>query len=338
MTLENSHYLWLLLLLPVFIFYAIYSYRSSNAWLYRFARRSKKISSFIASTSCLSLALVTLILCLTEPKVQYIRTVFNRSGIDIAIGIDVSKSMLAEDEMLLTEGKKLFSIPNRLNRARSCALNLIGGLRGERVGVFLFASRGVEVIPLTIDYGYCQYLLKHVNDATITIPGSDLSQAIQTGQAMLENISARKAKVITLISDGEDITEDTTAFIESARKAASQGISIYTVGVGSGRGVLIPVRDARGTTIMDYYRDEDGTFLKTSLMQEPLKTIANLTGGAYFRVKEPNCEEKIVATILQRARTVEYTKVKELSWFYLSPILLTLGLFMFAVGIITNQR
>jgi Ca-activated chloride channel family protein len=108
MTLENSHYLWLLLLLPVFIFYAIYSYRSSNAWLYKFARRSKKISSFIASTSCLSLALVTLILCLTEPKVQYTRTVFNRSGIDIAVGIDVSKSMLAEDEMLLTEGKKFF--------------------------------------------------------------------------------------------------------------------------------------------------------------------------------------------------------------------------------------
>jgi Ca-activated chloride channel homolog len=338
MALENSHYLWLLLLLPSVIFYALYSYRSSNAWLYRFAGRSKKKSSFIASTSCLSISLVTLILSLAEPKVQYTRTVFNRGGIDLAIGIDVSKSMLAEDEMLLAEEKKILTIPNRLNRSRSCALNLISGLRGERIGVFLFANRGVEVIPLTTDYGYCQYLLKHINDAAITIPGSDLSQAIITGESMFENISTHKVKVIILISDGEDITDDPTALIEASRQAVSQGISIYTVGTGMGRGVLIPIRDARGITIMDYYRDEDGTFLKTRLVQDTLKTIASLGGGAYYRVNEPNCEEKIVATILQRARGVEYTQVKEPAWFYLSPVLLTLGLLLFAIGIITNQR
>jgi|WetSurSiteA1Bulk_404760.scaffolds.fasta_scaffold09718_4 Ca-activated chloride channel homolog len=338
MALENSHYLWLLLLLPVFIFYAIYSYRSSNAWLYRFAGRSKKISSFIASTSCLSLALVTLLLSLAEPKVQYTRTVFNRGGIDIAVGIDVSKSMLAEDEMLLKEEKKIFTIPNRLNRARSCAFNLIGGLRGERVGVFLFASRGIEVIPLTTDYGYCQYLLKHINDATITIPGSDLSQAILTGISILEDTPARHAKVIILISDGEDITDDPAALMESAKRAASKRMTIYTVGAGMGRRVLIPIRDAKGTTILDYYMDEDGTYLKTRLEQNTLKTIASLTGGNYYRVSETQCEEKIEASILQHARTIEYTKVKEPAWFDLAPVLLAFGLLMFGIGIINNQR
>ena len=279
-----------------------------------------------------------LILSLAEPKVHYTRTVFNRAIIDITIGLDVSKSMLAEDEMLSEEGKKIFTVPNRLNRSRYCALNLISGLRGERIGVFLFASRGVEVIPLTTDYGYCQYLLKHINDTTITIPGSDLSQAILTGKAMLENISTRKVKVIILISDGEDITDDPDMIIEAARQAAAKGINIYTVGTGIGRGVLIPIRNAKGITIMDYYRDEDGTYLKTRLVQDTLKTIAGLTGGDYYRVNEPNCEEKIVATILHRARTVEYTKVKELAWFYLAPVLLTLGLLMFAIGVINNQR
>jgi Ca-activated chloride channel family protein len=338
MALENSHYLWFLLMIPLVIGYSLYSYRRSTAWLYSFSGHHKKISSFIASTSCLSLALAALILSLTVPKIQYTRTVFNRGGIDLAIGVDVSKSMLAEDEMLSPEEKKIFPITNRLNRSRLCALNVISGLRGERIGVFLFASQGVEVIPLTTDYGYCQYLLKHINDATITIPGSDLSQAIMTGEAMLENLSTRKVKAIIIISDGEDITEDTTALIETSRKAASQGIHIYTVGVGFGRGVLIPIRDARGTTIMDYYRDEDGSYLKTRLEQNTLKAIASLTGGAYFRVDEPQCEEKLIATILQHARTVEYTKVKEPAWFDLSPLLLTLGLLLFAVGIITSQR
>ena len=136
-----------------------------------------------------AVALMALILCLAEPKVQYLRTVFNRGGIDIALGIDVSKSMLAEDEMIPPEGKKLFPIANRLNRARYCALNILSALRGERVGVFMFASRGVEVIPSTTDYGYCQYLLKHLNDTTITIPGSDLSQAIMTGTALFADAS-----------------------------------------------------------------------------------------------------------------------------------------------------
>jgi Ca-activated chloride channel homolog len=338
MALGNSHYLWLLLFLPLFIIYAIYSYRSSNAWLYRFAGKNKKVSTFIVSTACLSLALVTLILSLAEPKVQYIKTVFNRSGIDIAVGIDVSKSMLAEDEMLPAEGKKLFAIPNRLNRGRTCALNIITLLRGERIAVFMFSSRGVEVIPLTTDYGYCQYLLKHINDATITIPGSDLSQAILTGISILEGTSARKAKVIILISDGEDITDDSTALIESSRQATSQGISIYTVGTGMGRGVLIPIRDARGITIMDYYRDEDGTFLKTRLEQDTLKTMASLTGGHYYRVSETQCEEKIVASILHQARTIEYTNTKELAWFDVSPVLLALCLLTFGMGFITNQR
>jgi len=338
MALENSYYLWLLLLIPIVIVYALYSFRNSTAWLYGFSGLRKKISAFIASTICLSLTLATLILSLAEPKIQYTRTVFNRGSIDLAIGVDVSKSMLAEDEMLSTEGKNIFTIPNRLNRFRLCALDLISGLRGERIGDFLFASRGVEVIPLTTDYGYCQYLLKHINDATITIPGTDVSQAILTGKAMLENISNRKVKVIIIISDGEDITDDQTALIEASRQAASQGISIYAVGTESGQNVLIPIRDANGTTIMDYYRDKDGSYLKTRLVPNTLKTIASLTGGEYYRADEPPCEEKIIATILQRARTVEYTKVKEPAWFNLSPVLLAFGLFMFAVGIITNQR
>jgi Ca-activated chloride channel family protein len=337
MNLENSGFLWLLLVIPCFLYYAVTSYAKASNWLYRFAHIKKPPVPYAVSKLFYSLALGALIFTLTEPKVQYNKIVFNRGGIDVAIGIDVSKSMLAEDEMVPEEGKKLFAIPNRLNRARYCALNIISALRGERIAVFMFASKGVAIIPLTTDYGYCQYILKHINDATIAIPGSDLSQAIFTGTSLFEDTSRKTVKTLILISDGEDISDDKSAVADAAQLAATQGVAIYTVGLGMGRGVLIPIRDAAGTEIVDYYQDEDGAYLKTRLEQDPLKNIAAITGGQYFRARDERSEDRIVNAIVKRARAIEYTRVTEPAWFYLSPFLLCAGLLFFVTGIIVGR-
>ena len=114
-------------------------------------------------------------------------------------------------------------------------------------------------------------------------------------------------------------------------------LSIYTIGTGMGQGVLIPIRDAEGTAIVDYYTDEDGTYLKTRLEQDTLKMIAATTGGSYFRVSEEHCEDRVVEAIVKHARTVEYTKATEPAWFYLSPVLLGIGLLSFCSGIIASR-
>ncbi len=337
MNLENSGYLWLLLVIPFFLYYSVVSYRKATNWLYLFAHIKRRPFRHVVSTLFLSLAVSSIILSLARPSVQYDKIVFNRSGIDVAIGIDVSKSMLAEDETLPEEGKKLFAIPNRLNRARYCALNIISALKGERAGVFMFASKGVPIIPLTADYGYCQYILKHFNEATIAIPGSDLAQAIAAGVSMFADTSRKTVKTIIMISDGEDISEDKSPIREAAQRAAVQGIAIYTIGVGMGQGVLIPIRDASGTGIMDYYRDEDGSYLKTRLEQETLKGIADISGGRYFRARDERGEDGIVDAIVKRARTIEYAKVTEPAWFPLSAPLLLAALLFFIAGIIARR-
>lgn len=336
MNLENSGYLWLLLIIPCFIYYSYISYKKASNWLYRFAHSKKRPFTYIATTLFLGLAMGAVIFSLAEPKVQYDKVVFNRSGIDVVIGIDVSKSMLAEDELLPEEGKKLFAIPNRLNRARYCALGIISALQGERAGVFMFASKGVPIIPLTADYGYCQYILKHFNEATIAIPGSDLSQAVAAGMSMFDDTSRKTVKTIILISDGEDISDDKSPIYEAAQRAATRGIAIYTVGVGSGRGVLIPIRNSVAG-IEGYYQDEDGSYLKTRLEQETLKGIAGITGGSYFRARDERSEENLVDAIVKRARTIEYTRVTEPAWFYLSPLLLCAALVFFIIGIIAGR-
>jgi Ca-activated chloride channel family protein len=337
MALDNPEYIWLLLVVPLFAGCALMSHRTAAQWLVRFSGNKKSHAAFAAATLLLSISLMALILCLAEPKLQYLRTVFNRGGIDLVLGIDVSKSMLAEDEMIPPEGQKLFPVRNRLNRARYSALNILSALKGERVAVFMFASRGVEVIPSTTDYGYCQYLLKHLNDTTITIPGSDLGQAIMTGIELLSAASVKRARALILISDGEDISDDPSAIDEVAQRAAELGISIYTIGTGMGQGVLIPIRNAEGTSIVDYYTDEDGAYLKTRLEQGTLKKIAATTGGRYFPASEVHCEDRVVEAIVQHARAIEYTKTREPAWFYLSPVMLCIGLLSFGSGVIVSR-
>jgi Ca-activated chloride channel family protein len=336
MNLENGGYVWLLLVIPCFLFYSRISYKETSNWLYRFAHVKKRPIPYVVATLFFSLALGAVIFSLTEPKVQYTRVVFNRSGIDVAIGIDVSKSMLAEDEAIPEEGNKLFAIPNRLNRARYSALTIISALRGERAGVFIFASKGISIVPLTTDYGYCQYILKHVNDATIAIPGSDLSQAIATGVSLFEGSSRKTVKTIILISDGEDISDDKSPIYEAAQRAAAQGIAIYTVGIGMGQGVLIPIRDS-GANIAGYYQDEDGSYLKTRLEQDTLKSISTITGGRYFRAHDERSENGLVDAVLTRARTIEYTRATEPAWFSLSPFLLCAAFLFFILGIIAGR-
>ena len=337
MALEHGEYLWLLLTIPCFAVWSWLSHRASRDLLFRFARVKKKPLPHALTTLFLCLALGALILSLAEPKRQYTKTVFNRSGIDVVIGIDVSKSMLAEDEALPEDGKKLFAIPNRLNRARYCALNIISALKGERTGIFMFASKGVTVVPLTNDYGYCQYIIKHVNDATITIPGSDLGQAVDTGVSYFEGEPRKTVRTIILISDGEDISDDKAAALEAARRAAMQGVNVYTIAIGGSRQVLIPVRNADATAIEDYYRDEEGGYLRTAMSTEPLKSIATATGGSFFRGHDERSAEGIVEAMLKRARTVEYTRATEPAWYPLSPILLCAAFFSLAVALLIRR-
>lgn len=331
MALDAPHLLWLLWIVPAFAGASLFSIRGVLAWRNRFAGNRKGASRLTFQMILLCLALFLVTAAIAQPKVQYQRTVFNRTDIDIVVGIDVSKSMLAEDVFLPADAEKIFAIANRLNRARYFALQILSELRGERIGVYLFASKGVEVVPLTRDYGLCRYILTYINDEEITIPGSDLGEAIRTGISMFEEEGGQAARILVLLSDGED-TRPEPSFSEMAARAAGKGIKIFTVGIGSAKSVLIPVRNEEGTRIVSYYIDEEGNYLKTRLEQEPLKKIAEFTGGRYLPIDEENAPENLMKSLLQEARHVEYTKSVEPAWLGISPFLFLAGFAFFSWG------
>lgn len=344
MVFEDIRYLGFLFVIPWFIFFSIKSFRMSDKWLCLFAREKKKPGPYILSVFFICMTVAAVAISLAEPAIRYEKTCFNRKGIELAIGIDVSKSMLAEDAVFPVKERDRFSTFNRLNRARCFALDILSGMRGERLGVYAFAGKGVELVPFTRDYGYCRYILKHISETEITGPGSDLGEAIRTGAAMLKSfpcsqpgnqapgISVKGAKVIILISDGEDIHPDKSSLYESARCAADNGIRIYTVGVGTGKGVLIPVRNEKGD-LLSYYTDKDGLYLKTRLVQDSLENIATVTGGQYFRINRENTSENLIKAVLKEAMDV--TKSREVAWLDLSPFFMITGLVFFVAGVMT---
>ena len=332
MALDAHVCLWLLLIVPAFVCASLLLIRRVATWQEKFSGVRKRRSGLVFHPFLLCLVLALVSVALAGPKMQYTRTVFNRSGIDIVVGIDVSKSMLAEDASLPAGAEQVFLIANRLNRARQFALGLLSRLRGERIGVFLFASKGIEVVPFTRDYGFSRYVLTYINDADITVPGSDLGEAIRTGVSMFEDDGGKAARILVLLSDGEDTRPEPAYFSESALLAASKGVKVFTVGIGTGKSALIPVRNEGGALIVNYYIDDEGNHLKTRLEQERLKTIASVTGGQYVAAAEENAPDVVMDTILKEAREVEYTQRKEQAWLGLAPFLLLAGYILFAWG------
>jgi Ca-activated chloride channel homolog len=185
-----------------------------------------------------------------------------RKGIDILFAIDTSKSMLAEDVR-----------PNRLQRAKYGVLDFIGQLEGDRVGLMPFAGSAFLMCPMTIDYSAFESSLHALDTAIIPKGGTDLAAVIAEAEAVLSNEANHK--ILVLITDGENLEGDV---MRAAKRAAEKGMTIYTVGVGTSEGELIPLT-RNGKT--GFVKDASGTFITSHLDEKSLTEIAEATAGLY---------------------------------------------------------
>jgi len=194
----------------------------------------------------------------------------HRQGIDLLIAIDTSRSMLASDVK-----------PNRLARAKLAILDLVKRLDGDRVGLVPFAGAAFLECPLTLDYAAFERALHSLDVGIIPRGGTSLARAIDVS---LEAFDARQSKhqALLIITDGESHEGDVE---EAAARANERGIKIYTVGIGTAEGELIPLQ-ANGTR--GFLKDRSGNVVKTRLDEDTLKTIALATGGAYVRGLGPD--------------------------------------------------
>lgn len=274
MKFGQSEYLYLLWLLPLLVGFYVYAYKKRTRLLSCFAA-SDLVQRLISEVSLkrkrfktvlLVLGVISLILAAAGPKYGFRWQEIKRRGIDIVIAIDTSKSMLSEDVK-----------PNRLERAKFAVKELLPLLEGDRIGLVAFAGTAFTQCPLTLDYSAFVLSLDRIDTDIIPRGGTAISRAISAALKAFPT-KEKKHKALILITDGEDHEGDP---IKMAQVADKQGLKIYTVGIGTTSGELIPITDEQGNKI--YLKDQSGRVVKTRLDAQTLRTIALKTKGAYVR-------------------------------------------------------
>ena len=189
----------------------------------------------------------------------------NRKGIDVAIALDVSKSMLATD-----------LAPDRLERAKQFISKLMNEMPDDRVALVLFAGKAYLQMPLTIDHGAAQMFISTATPDAVPQQGTVISDALKMS-ANVFNSEDKKFKAVILISDGED--HDETA-VTTAKSLAEHGVMINTVGIGSVNGaeIIDPVTGQAK-------KDEAGNTVISKLNEEELRQISKTTNGVYIRLE-----------------------------------------------------
>jgi Ca-activated chloride channel family protein len=186
-------------------------------------------------------------------------------GQDIVVAVDLSRSMLAEDVS-----------PNRLERARLSIFRLMEGLDGDRIGLVAFAADAFVQSPLTTDYSAAAMFLGAMSPDLMPVQGTDLGAALRVSLDALDE-GARDARVVVVVTDGEDHEAD---FETALERAIGSGVRVHVVGIGTTEGAPIPLYDAQGRRD-GFVRDEEGTVVTTRLGEETLRSVAERTGARY---------------------------------------------------------
>ncbi len=212
----------------------------------------------------LLLAIGFLLIALAKPRLGYEEHATPSHGRDIMLAIDTSRSMLATDVA-----------PTRLARAKLLAQDVLELLPGDRIGLIAFAGKPFLQAPMTLDHGAVRDALNELDTNIIPKGGTNISETIRlTITALGKGEGSERALI--LMTDGEDLAGDS---MEAAQEAKEAGIKIFTIGIGSPDGSLIPISNEHHQN--DFVRDEHGKPVLSKLDVKRLQEIASLTGGFY---------------------------------------------------------
>ena len=273
MIFAYGYMLWMLLIiLPALIAFFWWAWRERQRLMTQFiqARLLPGLISGVSPTrlkvrfALLIAAFVFLILALARPQWGFNWEESKQKGLDIVVAIDTSKSMLAED-----------IAPNRLQRAKLAALDLMQLAQSDRLGLVAFAGGAFLQCPLTIDDSAFRQSVEALDVNIIPQGGTALAEAIDTALTAFKE--GENFKVLVIFTDGEDNDENA---LEAAEAAAKEGMKIFTIGIGTAEGELLRVKDAKGRT--DYIRDDQGNVVKSRLNESLLQQIAGATDGGFY--------------------------------------------------------
>lgn len=242
----------------------------------------------------------------------------SRTGVDVMLVLDVSKSMLAEDIK-----------PSRLEKAKELLSRLLDNLQNDRVGIILFAGRAYMQMPLTIDQGAARMYIRNAGPSVVPTQGTVIADALSMANNSFNN-QEHKYKAVVLVSDGEDHDPDALA---TAKHLADDGVMINTVGIGTPEGSVLIDPETKETK-----KDKNGQVVISKLNEAELQQLASAANGIYIRLD--NMDDALISLTTQldsiekkSLNDKEFTNYRSLfQWF------LGLGLLLLVVEFLLPER
>lgn len=297
-TFANPEYLWLSLVLAPLTAWYYFKGKQQQARL-----KLSSLEGFQGKTSFLArfqpilnvfrlLALMLVILAISRPQSVDVstRTKTNK-GIDIIMAIDVSSSMLAQDLK-----------PNRLSALKNVASDFVKDRKTDRIGLVVYAGESYTKTPITSDKRIVLNALESIRYDGVINDGTAIGMGLATAVNRLKDSKA-KSKVIILLTDGVN----NAGFIDpkiAAELAVEFQIKTYTIGLGSNGNARAPIG------ILPNGKFQYG-ITKVEIDEELLKTIADDTGGLYFRATNNNS----LIAIYDEINKLEKTEVEEFKYY-----------------------
>lgn len=295
-TFMNPGFFWLFLALPILAGWYVWKRKQQNATLTMGSLSGFK-SSWLGKLRPILfgfrlLALAFLIVAMARPRtVDVSSKTKTTKGIDIVMAIDVSGSMLAKDLK-----------PNRMEALKDVAEDFVKGRPNDRIGIVVYAAEAYTKTPVTSDKTVVEQAIKSIKYDDVLKDGTGIGMGLATSINRLKDSKA-KSKVIILLTDGVN----NAGFIEpetAADMAREYGLKVYTIGIGT-----------KGMAEFPYAYAPGGGFLfrmmPVEIDEALMKSIANKTGGQYFRATSKGNLEKIYKEI----NKLETTEIEELKFY-----------------------
>ena len=327
--LEEKGYLYLLFVIPflvvLFLYVQYWKRKKQLAFgdldLIKKLSPQKSVFKPILKLIVLLLVLVCFIIALVNPKMGTKIETVKRDGIDIVFAIDVSKSMLAEDV-----------VPNRLEKSKQLVSQLINQLGSDRIGIIAYSGSAFPVLPITTDYGVAKMFLQSMNPNIISSQGTSLDEAINMAANKFFDKKDKTNKLLILISDGEDHSENSEDAAEDAKKL---GLKIITVGVGTEKGGPIPLK--RNGIVESFQKDQNGEVVVTKRNAEILQKIGKNSKG-YVDGNNTKTVLNFVKNALDNIQKTEFEGMQmanfqsQFQWF------LGFGFFLLLLDVFLSER
>ena len=317
---------------PYNILYMILAAAAAVFFILSFRKKEKimsmlhlnfKIPLKVLRSALLCAGLLLTAFSLMGPQVFAGYTEISKTGLDIYVLMDTSKSMLVND-----------ITPDRLSVAKKITENLLNRLEGDRVGFIPFAANAYIQMPLTDDYQLAKMFLAVMDTDMISGGGTNIAAAIKLANDSFTRTSSAD-RVIIILSDGEEHDE---AAYEVLKNINDDNLKVYTIGVGTEMGGLIPVYDNSGNTVVDYMKDASGNPVTSRLEADNLIKLAGSGGGSYYQASLQGIETSALIrelSDLKRDKS-EFERIKRFSPLY--QYFLASGILLFIAAWFLPER